>query len=164
MTSYTGTQSPGFGPEPEFIKQFCQMISDGNKTKRSAATYWEPLVFKFRIAQSATAIGTDDYIYTAFKSPRAMIIMGCWLVDPVGISVDATNYNTYTLIQSGTTVCSMTSARGIIANLPKEVPLANTEANRTLIAHEEVTFKIAGTVAGAVINENTEVWVICKPA
>ncbi len=162
MTSYTGTQKVFRGPETEWMRAMLQI----NPVADSASTSvrWEPLVFKFRIAETKTAIGTDDYTYTAFVAPRAMVVMGCWLVDPVGVSVDATNYNTYTLIQSATTVCSVTSARGIVAYLPKEVSLANTEANRTLTAHETVTFKIAGTSSGAVINENTEVWVVCKPA
>lgn len=164
MTSYTGTQKVFRGPESEWMKTMLQRITDGCMTKRSAATYWEPIVFKMRIAQTTAAIATDDYTYTVFHTPRAMVIMGCWIVEPVGLSVDATNYNTFELIQSATTVCSKTSAYGLIANLPVEIPLANTLANRTLVVEEDVTLKITGTAAGRIIHEGTEVWVVCRPA
>jgi len=109
------------------------------------------------------AIGTDTYTYTLFKAPRKCIVRACYIIDPFGQTVDATNYNTYELIKTGpVTMCSRTDQYSISQLVPWEVSLAATSANRTLAAGNTVTLKISGTVLGKPITDGAWVVVVCE--
>jgi hypothetical protein len=124
---------------------------------------WERKVFVKKI-KAYDAITTDDYTFTLFVAPRALIVEAAFLVDPQEQAVDITNYNTYAIVVSGTTLCSVTDAYGWAPYEPVEIRRANTEANRTLAAEDSVTLVITGSSGGRLIHADTEIWVICSKA
>jgi hypothetical protein len=158
MTSNTGTVRNVF-QSPGELFPWVNTHTQDVLPKAASAYHWE--VYEIELTGTAAAIGTDDYTFTAFYSPRAMVLATAFIVDPVGLSVDATNYNTFEVIQSSTTGLSITTAYGILPNIPREIAPAATIANRTLTAHEAVTVKVTGTVAGRIINYGTKVYIVC---
>lgn len=125
-----------------------------------AANYRNRRVYTAQLTDVAV-IGTDDHTFTLFVADRALIVDACFIVDPEGLSVDATNYNTMQLYNSTTKLCEATTAYGVVANEPMELTRANTVANRTLAAADTVTLKITGTVLGRPINALL-VFVVCS--
>ena len=154
MASYTGVVKSNFvkGPLP-----FHLPTPDG--VHPNLAKYWTTIYAVELTGYSA--IGTDDYTYSVFVADRALVVDACFLTDPTGLSVGNINYNTMTLKNASTTMCSATTAYGIVAGLPMEIARYTTLAERTLAAGDEVTFKITGTVSGRVINHETKVYVVC---
>ena len=157
MTSHTGTVKSVFQRPGEFFP-WVNTHAQNPLPKAAAAYHWE--VFEIELT-GAAAIGTDDYTFTAFYTPRGMVVATAFLVDPVGLDVDTTNYNTISVYQSTTKLCEVTTAYGILPNMPREIPPANTIAKRTLAAHKAVTVKVAGTETGVAINHGTKVYIVC---
>jgi hypothetical protein len=111
--------------------------------------------------EGVAANGTDAITYTLVTLSRIGIIKSCFIVDPVGIAVDGTNYNTWVLTKTGgVTVCSLAATRGIIPDELVEIPKANTLANVTLAATNALTMVVTGSTAGALINANTLLYVV----
>lgn len=162
MGSYTGTCHPlsvgdSMGDSYPLINAFLRNVAPGRTTKRK--------VFGFRLVGTSAAISTDEYTYTLHVTNRARILLGAYIIDPIGLSVDATNYNTFAVKKTGAvTMCSMTTAYGLAANELHEITRANTLANRTLAATNTVTLVITGTVAGRIINPNTLVFLVFDDA
>lgn len=158
MTSYTGTvrdvlQQPGeLFP---WINSHAQNVIP----KAASAYHWE--VFEIELTGTSAAISTNDYTFTAFVAPRGLVVATAFVVDPVGLSVDSTNYNTFLVWDGTTSFLSATTAYGILPNVPMEIRPANTIANRTLTAGTTVYVKVTGSSAGRVINYGTRVYIVC---
>jgi hypothetical protein len=161
MSSYTGTVKAiplqGFGDCFPFVNSLNHY--------RMPSEYRNRRVYTAELT-GAAAITTDDYTFSLFIADRALEVDACFVVDPTGVEPDTSNYNTWVLRNAtdGVTMCSQTSAYGIVANEPWEITRANTVTNRTLAAGESVTLVITGTSSGEVINYNTKVFVVCKYA
>jgi len=121
-------------------------------------------VYTAMLTGTAAAIATDDYTFTLFVADRALVVDACFVIDPIGLDVDATNDNNFTLKNSSTTMCQQSTAYGVVANEPWEITRANTVANRTLAAADTVTLVVDGDTAGQVINHGTLVFVVCSYA
>ena len=157
MGSYTGTVRnvfQGYGELFPWVNTHAQQTLP----KAAAAYHW--VVYEIELTGSA-AIGTDDYSFTLFVAPRGLVVASAFIVDPVGLSVDTSNYNTFLVWDGTTTFCSVSTAYGILPNLPREITPANTIANRTLTAATAVYVKVTGTSSGRVINHGTKVYVVC---
>jgi hypothetical protein len=157
MTSNTGTVRD-VRPSPGELFPFINPHAQQLLPKAASAYHWE--VFGIELT-GASAIATDDYTFTAFVAPRSLVVATAFMVDPVGLSVDSTNYNTVNVYNSTTKMLERTTAYGVLPNMPWEIIPANTIANRTLAAGDTVTVKITGTVAGRAINHNTKVYIVC---
>jgi len=107
-----------------------------------------------------TAIGTDDYTYTIGHAHRAMVACAAFLVDPVGLSRDTTNYNEYSVRIDGTEGFNQDSRYSLIANVPFEITRLATVANRTTAEGDAITIKITGSSSGRAINHGTRVYVV----
>ncbi len=158
MTSYTGT-----------VRAITlQGISDCFPLVNPLNAFSDPAgprdrrVYTAMLTGTAAAIGTDDYTFTLFVADRALIVDACFVVDPIGLDVDTTNDNNFTLKNSSTTMCAQSTGYGVVANEPWEITRANTVANRTLAAGDTVTLVVDGDTAGQVINHGTMVFVICS--
>jgi len=154
MASYTGTVKKYWkkGTEfPMFNPELCP----------SRHRYWQSEIFVIKLAGHA-AIGTDDYTYAVFTAPRGLVVEAVYLIDPVGLAVDLTYYNTFELIANAVTMASVTTEYGWKAYQPVEIRLASVVVNRTLAAADAVTLKITGTSNGVAINADTEIWVVCS--
>lgn len=128
------------------------------------STWRNRRVYAAMLTGTAAAIGTDDYTFTLFVADRALVVDACFVVDPIGLSVDATNDNNFTLKNSSTIMCQQSTAYGVVANEPWEITRANTVANRTLAAGDTVTLVVDGDNSGRVINHGTLVFVVCSYA
>lgn len=127
------------------------------KTKR--------IVEAYRLAGTAAAIGTDVDTYTLFTTDDVRTLVAAYVLDPVGLGVDATNYNTFVISKTGpVTMASRSTAYGFTANELHEITLANTVAHRTLAATNVVYLVVTGTVAGVVINPNTLLFLVFDDA
>jgi hypothetical protein len=127
------------------------------KTKRQ--------VFAFRLKGTAAAIATDAYTFTLFTTDKIMHLVSAFIMDPVGLSVDATNYNTFAITKTGpVTMASSTSAYGVSQFELHELTKANTLANRTLAATNVVYCVITGSSAGRIINGNTLLFLVFDDA
>jgi len=159
MTAYTG----------EVITSVSHRVPDGWPVKNPWYSYRAPAAYQnpgrkvalYAIKDQKTAIGTDSYTYTLFlPGARAVYVDAVYLIDPIGVAADSTNYNTITVMNSATTVCSQTTARGIIPGEVFEVTRANTEANRAFEPGATLTMVVTGTASGAVINKETLVVIV----
>ena len=123
-------------------------------------------VYMAELTGTAAAIATDDYTFTIFVADRALVVDACFVIDPIGVAVDATNDNNFTLnnYTDTVTMCQASTAYSVVANEPWEITRANTVANRTLAAADVVTLVIDGDTAGQVINHGTLVFVVCSYA
>ena len=158
MGSYTGTVRNVFqscGEPFPWVNTHAQQTLP----KAAAAYKWE--VFEIELTGTGAAIGTDDYSFAVFVAPRGLVVASAFIVDPVGLSVDTTNYNTFLVWDGTTTFCSVSTAYGLLPNLPREVTPANTISNRTLTEGTTVYVKVTGTSSGRIINYGTKVFVVC---
>ena len=122
-------------------------------------------VYVAELTGTAAAIATDDYTFTLFLADRILVVDACFVLDPIGIGVDATNDNNFTLTKTGSvTMCQQSTAYSVIKNEPWEITRANTVANRTLAAGNTVYMVVDGDTAGQVINHGTLVFVVCSYA
>jgi len=160
MTSYTGTSHPlsvgdGMGDSyPLVNSQYTGFgVSPAHKTKR--------VVYAARLVGTPSAISTNSYTYKISTVNDDMIAESAFIIDPTGLSVDTTNYNTMVINDGTTTMFSGTTAYGITANELHEITKANTATNRTLEKGDSLYLVITGTVAGRIINPNTLVFVVC---
>lgn len=159
MTAYTGT----------VITSVNHKVPDAWPVKNPWYNYRMPAsaynpgrrVVIAAVKDQKAAITTDSYTYTLFKpGAKAVYIDAVYLVDPIGVAADATNYNTIAVKNGSTTMFSQTTARGIIPGEVFEVTRANTEANRAMEPASTLTMVITGTVGGAVINKETLVIIV----
>jgi len=158
MASYTGVVRD-VRPYPGELFPWVNPHTHAGIPKAAARYTWE--VFEIELTGTAAAIGTDDYTFTAFVAPRGLVVATAFVVDPVGLSVDSTNYNTFLVWDGTTSMLSVTTAYGVLPNMPVEIRPANTIANRTLVAGTTIYVKITGTVAGRIINHGTRVYIVC---
>lgn len=156
MASYTGTVK-SVRPDPGELFP----LVNPHMQNHTPANRLTLQVYAAELKGTSSAIGTDDYTYTLFVAGRSLVVAACYVVDPVGLSVDVNNYNTLTLYNDTTKLCEATTKYGLVAHLPFELTRANSVANRTLSAGDTVTLKIAGTSSGRVITPNTKVYVVC---
>lgn len=160
MTSYTGTVRTiplqGFGD--------CFPLVNPLNNYRMPSGFRNRRVYTAMLTGTDAAIGTDDYRFTLFTADRSLVVDACFVVDPVGLSPDATNKNNFTLTSDSTTLCQQSTAYGVVANEPWEVTRANTVANRTLAKGDSVTLDVDGDSGGRVINHGTMVFVVCSLA
>lgn len=165
MTSYTGTRHPlsvgdGMGSMYPLVNPKFGALAPAvqRKTKR--------VVYGVRLSTPDfdTAIGTDDYTFTVSVVDHAFYVVNAYYLDPTGLSVDATNYNTLAITDGTLTLCSATTAYGVTAGELQEITKANTAANRLLAAGGTLYCKITGTVAGRIINDGILVFVVCDEA
>lgn len=158
MTSYTGVVRAiplqGLGD--------CFPMVNSFNNYRMPSGFRNRRVYTAMLTGTAAAIATDDYTFTLFLADRGLVVDACFVVDPIGLSVDATNDNNFTLKNSSTTMCQQSTAYGVVANEPWEITRANTVANRTLTAGDTVTLVVDGDTAGRVINHGTMVFVVCS--
>lgn len=162
MGSETGTVKTTFPPAGSLfpvVNPWLQFVPSSYSTQKIDGIVE---VFAAQLVGVSTAISTDDYTYTLFVAPEAYIVRGCFIVDPVGLAVDSTNYNTYQLLKSSTVMCQRTDQYGISQYIPMEITLASTLANHTLAAGDTVSLKITGSSSGKVINNGLWVFVICE--
>jgi hypothetical protein len=161
MSSYTGTVKSialqGLGDCFPLVNPFNNYRNPGEY--RNRRVYTAELM-------GYSALGTDDYTFSLFIADRALEVDACFVVDPVGLEPQASNHNNFTLRNAtdSVTLCAQDTTYGIVANEPFEITRANTVANRTLAAGEEVTLVIDGDASGSAINYNTRVFVVCKYA
>lgn len=158
MTSHTGVvraiNLQEVGAAFPMVNPFCNF-------REVAANVRNRRVYTARLTGTAAAIATDDYTFTLFVANHAMVVDACFVVDPVGLSVDTTNDNNFTLKNGSTTLCQQSTGYGVVANEPWEITRANTVANRTLAKGDTVTLVVDGDTAGRVINHGTMVFVVC---
>lgn len=122
-------------------------------------------VFAYRLVGTEAAIATDAYTYALFTTDKIMHLVSAFFLDPTGLSVDATNYNTVAILKTGAvTMASTATTYGVSAGELHEITKANTLANRTLAATNAVTCVITGTVAGRIINSNTLLFLVFDDA
>jgi hypothetical protein len=122
-------------------------------------------VFAYRLDGVLTAIATDAYTFALFTTDKIMHLVSAFFMDPTGLSVDATNYNTFEVKKTGgVSMASTTTAYGVSAGELQEITKANTLANRTLAATNAVTLVVTGSTAGRVINSNTLLFLVFDDA
>ena len=161
MTSYTGTVRtiPLQGVGEAF-----PMVNPFNNYRMPSGFRPSRRVYTAVLTGTAAAIATDDYTFTVTIVDRDLTVDACFMVDPVGLSYDGNNYNTYTVYNSdGTLICS-SAPSDVIAGEPLEIARANTVAERKMEAGETVQFKVTGTASGRIINHGTMVFIVCSPA
>ena len=162
MTSYTGIRHPlsvgdGMGDcYPIVNPQFGVLTPVVQRTTKRR-------IYAVRLSTPDfdTAIGTDDYTFIVSVVGHAMYVVNAYYIDPIGLSVDATNYNTLAITDGALTLCSATTAYGVTAGEVQEITKANTLANRLLAVGDTLYCKITGTVAGRIINDGILVFVVC---
>jgi len=160
MTSYTGVVKAVTHRE---VSDAFPWVNPWNRVRM--ASWRNRRVYVAQLTGTAAVIGTDDYTFTIFLADRALVVDACFVIDPIGIGVDATNDNNFTLTKTGAvTMCQQSTAYSIVANEPFEITRANTVANRTLAAGNTVTMVIDGDTLGQVINHGTLVFVVCSYA
>lgn len=165
MTSSTGTRHPlsvgdSMGSMYPIVNPRFDAVAPVVQRKTQRVVYGVRLT----TPDFDTAIGTDDYTFTVSVVNHAMYVVNAYYIDPIGLSVDSTNYNTFDITDGTTTLCSATTAYGVTANEVQEITKANTLANRLLAAGDTLYCKITGTVAGRIINDGILVFVVCDEA
>lgn len=113
---------------------------------------------------TTAAIGTDTYEFTVYTARRGLLLLACYVVDPVGLTVDVNNYNTIGLYKDSTKLCEADTRYGIVQQMPMELHRVNSVANRTLSAGDTVTLKITGTNSGRIINDRTKLYLVLQHA
>jgi hypothetical protein len=158
MTTYTGTVKNvdvrDFGRSYPFFNPLVNYMTP-------AGQYRNRKVRGFEIAGTAAAIAADLYNYNLFLAPRACVLDGAYIVFPVGVDGNATNYNTYALKSAlNGAVFSLDNKYGIVGKELVGLPEVQAFAKRVTPDKNQITFSVQGVAAGQQILTGTLVFVV----